>query len=132
MQPFIALASLAVAGYSYASPTPAGNYVPGQCTMHVTQYQKNENGVGGAYQFDVRIMDAIGALVGGVNRLSVIDFASASVSSELPYQVVISVGSVDSDEVRFAYAGAAFSSSSGCSTGGYEDGNRDMDCGFPC
>ncbi|TRX98102.1 hypothetical protein FHL15_000747 [Xylaria flabelliformis] len=134
MQTYIATISLALAGFSYGSPTSVSNrrFVSGGCNVHVTQWQKNENGVGGAYQFDVRVTDAIGAIIGGANRLTIGDFTSADVASQLPYLVVISAGAVDEDPVQFAYAGSQFSSSHGCSTGGYEDGNRDMDCGFTC
>ncbi len=134
MQTYIAIISLTLAGFSYGSPTSVSNqrFVSGGCNVHVTQWQKNENGVGGAYQFDVRITDAIGAIIGGANRLTIEDFKSADVASDLPYFVVISAGAVDGDPVQFAYAGRQFSSSQGCSTGGYEDGNRDMDCGFTC
>ncbi|KAI1123375.1 hypothetical protein F5Y10DRAFT_251978 [Nemania abortiva] len=135
MQNHIAIISLALASFSYGSPTSVSNpeFVPGVCSIHVTQWQKNENGVGGAYQFDVRVMDAVGAIVGGTNRLTIEDFKSADVTtSGLPYTIVITVGAVDSDPVQFAYAGYQFSSSRGCSTGGYGDGNREMDCTFNC
>ncbi|KAI0490396.1 hypothetical protein F4859DRAFT_508196 [Xylaria cf. heliscus] len=134
MQPYIAIASLALAGLSYGSPTSPNNrrFVSGNCGIHVTQWQRGENGVGDAYEFDVRIVDAIGAIIGGTNRLAIDNFSSASLASELPYVLVISAGSTDSDPVEFAYAGYHFSSSNGCGTGGYGDGNRDMDCGFPC
>ncbi|KAH8157824.1 hypothetical protein CIB48_g10430 [Xylaria polymorpha] len=134
MQTYIAIISLTLAGFSYGSPASVSKraFAPGACGIHVTQWQKNENKVGGAYLFDVIIKDAIGAIVGGQNSLAIGDFNSGSVPSELPYVVVISTGSVDSDPVQFAYAGSHFSSSAGCSTGGYEGGNREMDCGFTC
>ncbi|KAI0438473.1 hypothetical protein F4803DRAFT_97989 [Xylaria telfairii] len=133
MQTSIALISLALAGFSYGSPTAASKrYVSGSCSMHVTQWQKNENGVGGSYEFDIVIKDAIGAIIGGVNRLAIENFSSEGVTSELPYVLVVSTGGVDSDPVQFAYAGGHFSTSDGCSTGGYDSGRRQMDCGFHC
>ncbi|KAI0970409.1 hypothetical protein F4678DRAFT_138725 [Xylaria arbuscula] len=135
MQTYLAILSLTLAGLSSGSPTSVNNrrFSSGSCGIHVTQYQKNENGVGGAYKFDVRIVDAIGAIIGGVSGLAIEDFSSGDVTSQLPDVLVISTGTADNDAVRLDYAGSHFSSSSQeCSTGGYEDGNRDMDCGFPC
>lgn len=110
-------------------------YVTGQCGVHITQYQKNE-GPGGdtsKYRFDVTIKDAAGGVIGGVQLAGIEDNGSLAVSSELPYQFIVGVGRVDEDPVSFAYAGQSFSSSSGqCGFGGYEDGNRDGDCGFSC
>ncbi|KAI0425680.1 hypothetical protein F5Y09DRAFT_346454 [Xylaria sp. FL1042] len=114
MQTYIAIISLALAGISHGSPA------------------SNEDGAGSAYQFDVRVVDAVGAIIGGVSKLAVQDFKSADVTSDLPNTVVVSVGAVDDDPVEFAYAGYQFSSSAGCSTGGYDGGNREMDCGFAC
>ena len=144
------LASLALTATAAPSPnanTNAGpgaraaaaaiekRYVTGQCGVHITQYQKNE-GPGGdtsKYRFDVTIKDAAGGVIGGVQTATIDDGGSLAVSSELPYQFIVSVGNVDEDSVSFAYAGQSFSSSSGqCGFGGYEDGNRDGDCGFSC
>jgi len=55
------------------------------------------------------------------------------VFSELPLVLVATAGSVDNDPVKFAYGGQSWDSSSGqCSTGGYDSGSRQMDCGFTC
>ena len=86
----------------------------------------------GDYKFTVTIQDAVGAIIGGASDLAIPDFQSVSVSSELPAQLVLTVGSVDADPVQFAYNGFTFSSSNGCSTGAYDSGSRNMDCGFPC
>ncbi|KAJ8127567.1 hypothetical protein O1611_g6067 [Lasiodiplodia mahajangana] len=129
MQFTFAIIAAALAGLSVASPVASNErrYVPGACGVHVTQWQKNENGVGGAYQYDVNIKDAVGASVGGASRLAIGDYQSSTVFSQLPYGLVITSGAVDSDPVSFAYAGYLFSSSSGCSTGGYENGNRESE-----
>ena len=130
-----AFIAAALAGLSTASPTaPAAEkrYVGGQCGIHVVQYQKNENGVGGQYQFDVQIKDGVGAILGGVRGKAVADRSSIGITSQLPKVLILTAGSVDSDPVSFAYNGQTWSSSSGCSTGRYDSGNRDMDCGFTC
>ena len=129
---FIAITSVLV-GLSTAAPAhEARDFVPGRCGIHVTQFQKNENGVGADYQFDVVVKDGVGNGVGGVSRLAVPDFQTRSFASGLAGNIDITVGAVDADPVKFVYNGFTFSSSNGCATGGYEDGNREMDCGFAC
>ncbi|XXG99308.1 hypothetical protein Hte_005645 [Hypoxylon texense] len=132
MQFTTALLAAALAGLSLAVPAAEKRYVAGQCGIHVTQYQKNEGGVGSEYQFTVQIKDAVGAILGGVNGQAVADHSTFSIDSELPATLDLTAGAVDSDPVTFGYNGQAFSSSDGCSTGGYENGNREMDCGFAC
>ncbi|OTB07668.1 hypothetical protein M426DRAFT_317969 [Hypoxylon sp. CI-4A] len=133
MQFTVALALTAFAGLSLAAPALENRqFTSGQCGIHVVQYQKNENGVGENYKFDISIVDAQGTGIGQVLAQEIPDFQSASIPSQLPYTITVTAGSVDDDPVNFAYAGYAFSSSSGCSTGGYQNGNRDMDCGFSC
>ncbi|KAK7753698.1 hypothetical protein SLS62_004321 [Diatrype stigma] len=128
--------TMTMAGLSAAAPaTLEERFASGACGIHVNQWQKNENGVGGQYQFEVVIRDALSNIVGGTSkgdRLSIADLSSASLPSALPYQLVISVGAVDSDPVQFSYAGQTWSSSRGCSTGAYDSGKRQMDCGFTC
>ncbi|KAI0121951.1 hypothetical protein F4814DRAFT_445902 [Daldinia grandis] len=126
------LSIAAFAGLSIAAPAQEKRYIGGQCGVHVVQYQKNENGVGADYKFDIRIVDAGSTTIGLDNGHTIPDFQSASISSELPYQLIVTVGSADADAVQFAYAGYTFSSSTGCSTGKYDSGNREMDCGFAC
>ncbi|RYP14010.1 hypothetical protein DL765_006613 [Monosporascus sp. GIB2] len=77
-------------------------------------------------------MDAVGAIISGTRDQAIVDFQSTSIFSELPYSLVITVGSVYDDLVQLAYAGYTFSSSTRCSSGDYEDGNRETDCGFGC
>ncbi|KAF2971664.1 hypothetical protein GQX73_g1882 [Xylaria multiplex] len=130
----IAIISTAFLGLTTASPVSSNNrrYVAGTCGIHVTQYQKNENGVGGDYQYDIQIKDGVGAIIGGANHLPIPDLQSATVDSELPFGLVVTSGAFDSDPVGFAYAGYIFSSSNGCSAGDYDNGARQMDCGFGC
>ena len=129
----ITITSAVLAGLSTAAPAnSAGDFVPGRCGIHVTQWQKNENGVGADYQFDVVVNDGVGNGVGGVSRLAVPDFETRSFTSGLNGDISITAGAVDADSVKFVYEGFTFSSANGCATGGYEDGNREMDCGFAC
>ncbi|KAI1082626.1 hypothetical protein F5B20DRAFT_578296 [Whalleya microplaca] len=124
--------AIATAGLALGAPALEERFTSGQCGLHVTQYQKNEDGNGGQYSFTVQVKDAIGAIIGGVDHVAVADYSSLSIASQLPSVVVLSAGAADSDPVTFAYNGQTFSSSSGCSTGGYDSGSRQMDCGFSC
>jgi len=127
MQSFTVLASIALALASSA----LGEFTGGNCGVHITQWQKNENGVGGDYQYDVRLYDAVQVAEGGANRLAVADFACGGVDSALPLVFEVCSGSVDSDPITFHYGGDTFDSHS-CSVGGYDSGKRQMDCGFAC
>lgn len=125
----------ALFGLSHAAPSPSpddNDYIPGNCGVHVTQWQKNENGVEGDYQFDFKIADGGGNTAGQRTGVAIPDYQSTSVPSFLPYLLTVGVGAVDSDPLQFAYAGQKFSSSDGCSTGKYDGGKREMDCGFGC
>lgn len=105
----------------------------GQCGVHVTQWQKNQNGVGGDYQYDVRIYDSLGRTVGGDDRVAIPDLGSHNFPLDgQSTPLVITSGTVDSDPISFTYGGDQWLSSSRCSVGAYDSGNRDMDCGFGC
>ncbi|QIW96682.1 hypothetical protein AMS68_002200 [Peltaster fructicola] len=110
-------------------------YKPGWCGLHFVQYQKNE-GPGPArndYRFTITIKDAAGAVVGGTGNLPMPIYQSSNLPGALPYSLVMTPGNVDSDPLRFAYAGQSWSSSDGtCSVGIYDRGSRQGDCGFTC
>ncbi|KAJ2978490.1 hypothetical protein NUW58_g7476 [Xylaria curta] len=128
MQLITVIIATTLAGLSAASPAVLDTrYVPGSCGVHVTQWQKNENGVGADYQFDVYIKDAIGTQIGGASRLAIPTYVTKDVSSDLPNPLRITAGAVDGDPVQFEYNGYHFSSSAGCSTGKYDGGNRDSE-----
>ncbi|KAI0526191.1 hypothetical protein F5B22DRAFT_641336 [Xylaria bambusicola] len=129
----LVIISLLLARFATSSPTSVNTrgFTPGRCNLHVTQWYKNKNEVGNAYQFDVCITDTNGTTVGRVIRLPIEDFQSSAITSELPYTVIIGTGVVDTDPVQFAYAGYGFSTSRGCSSvPGAE--NRTIECGFNC
>lgn len=51
----------------------------------------------------------------------------------LQYSVFVIAGQVDSDPVSFRFGPDSWDSNAGlCSVGGYENGQREMDCGFAC
>lgn len=135
-----ALIAMAIATLTptLAAPTaeanqPAKRYVSGWCGLHITQHQKNENGVGGDYTFDVRIKDSIQAEIGGTNGLAIPSLQTRSLASELPYTLDITAGSLDVDPITFGYAGQRWDTGSGqCDLGPYVAGSRQGDCGFSC
>ena len=109
-------------------------YVSGSCGVHITQYQKNEcPGPSTAeYRLTITLKDGVGAVQGGVDQTPVADFTPLNVDSGLPAVFIATVGAVDSDPIKMAFNGQVWDSSSQCSVGGYDNGNRNMDCGFRC
>lgn len=97
----------------------------------MTQHQK-PNPATDQYTFDITVKDAVGAVIGG--SAGQVGFPGQAISqfSQLPYVLLVTAGGVDQDPVSFAYAGAHWDSYNGCSTGGYDSGSRQMDCGFAC
>ena len=130
---------------AFARPQPADSsthlakrYAPGWCGVHVTQYQKNKgasNSPSGnsEYRLDVALKDALQDAVGGVTLLSLPGGTFSDIDSQLPNAFGVEVGAIDTEPVRFQYAGQAWDSNSAqCSVGGYDSGSRQMDCGFTC
>ena len=141
-------ALLSVATFSlgtFARPQPADSsthlpkrYASGWCGVHVTQFQKNEgpsgsDGSNAEYRLDVTLYDALQDAVGGVTLLSLPGGTFSGIDSQLPDVFEVEVGANDAEPVEFQYAGQAWSSNDAqCSVGGYDDGSRNMDCGFNC
>ena len=121
---------------TFAHPTAeklAPRLVGGWCGLHITQHQKNEDGVGGDYQYDLRIYDAIQEEIGGVNALDIPNLQTRGVDSQLPYVIEITSGEIDPDPIAFAYGGQSWTTDAGqCSIGSYNNGARQGDCGFTC
>ncbi|KAF2679415.1 hypothetical protein K458DRAFT_314286, partial [Lentithecium fluviatile CBS 122367] len=94
-------------------PVNEKGYAPGWCGVHVKQYQKPKPSKD-QYAFEVTINDAN--------------------EGKLPYKVDIYTGAIDTDPVRFAYAGQTWDSNnqSRCSVEAYDNNVRQMDCGFTC
>ena len=113
-------------------------YVTGWCGLHVTQYQKNEGPAGSdggtsEYRLDLTIFDAVQDPIGGVSKLSVPGGVFTGIDSQLPDVLEVLVGGADAQPVRFQYNGQAWTSADGqCSTGDYDSGSRNIDCGFNC
>ena len=110
--------------------------------MHVVQYQRNENGIGADYAFDVLIYDADKKPIGQVSKASIDGTTKTlNVNSNLPYVLVITADGGDADPVKFAYGGQNWDSKDSAvhqsnlgtkADDGYKDGNREGDMGFTC
>jgi len=117
---------------------PNLGYVPGQCGVHVIQYQIPE-GPNNYYSIEAVIKDANGnPIFGDLPRTTASN--PISISSFLPYQLIVtavlpgSVPDTDAEPLQFAYGGDFWNSgdTTRCSVGNYDSGARNMDCGFAC
>lgn len=118
-----------------AISSPLGKrYQSGWCGVHVKQYQKNEAD-NSEYILDVTLYDALQDQVGAVTGLSAPGGSYQDIDSKLPYVFEVEVGANDQQPVMFMYSGQAWSShdKGQCKkVGGFQNGNRDMNCGFNC
>ena len=131
----------AIFGISNYKPVTASSYKPGWCTMHVVQWQRNEDGVGADYDFDVLIYDDAKTQIGQVVKAPIDSVTKAlSVTSLLPLTVVVTAKGADPDPVGFAYGDQSWDSKDGSHQSnfgsgpkdGYENGKREDDMGFTC
>lgn len=112
------------------------SFASGWCTMHVVQYQRNENGIGADYQFDVLIYDANKTPIGQIQKQAVDpNTKTLNVNSNLPYVMVLTASGGDGDAVLFAYGGQNWGSNDQehhSNFGPYDSGSRQGDTGFTC
>lgn len=109
----------------------------GRCGIHVTQHQVPK-GPNNHYSLEVQIKDNDGNLIGHLDKTD--SDNSVGVDSKLPLVMVVStvpLGSVentDAQPVQFRYWADAWDSDNNqrCSSGGYDQDKREMDCGFSC
>lgn len=110
-------------------------YAPGWCTMHITQFQRNEDGIGANFAFSVLMYDAKGTAIGQVTQQPVDSTSRAlDMDSNLPYVLVINTGGADTSPLNFMYAGETWTDGDAthCKFGDYSGGSRQGDCGFTC
>jgi len=131
----------ALFGISNYVPVTATKFKPGWCTMHVVQWQRNEDGVGNDFAFDVLIFDDAKTQIGQAVKAPIDPVTKAlSVDSVLPNVVVVTANGDDAAPVQFAYGAqswlsneASHQSTLGSSpNNGYENGKRVGDIGFTC
>lgn len=136
---FVNTYSKAAAAAPTTAPTP--NYATGVCGMHITQYQRNEKDSNPTndYQLEVNVKDAKGAEAANLPKMSAPQDKPLTMNG-LKTPMTIRLGGYKDDKAKgedsviyFAYDGQNFDTESlKCHKGGYEDGNRDMDCNFNC
>lgn len=86
------------------------------------------------FTLDVSIVDASKAPIGGTE--STADAPKGEevvITTKLADGFKVTAGDLDDAPLVFTVGGATFDSNSAqCSVGSYDNGKRDMDCGFPC
>ncbi|KAF2687029.1 hypothetical protein K458DRAFT_295702, partial [Lentithecium fluviatile CBS 122367] len=118
------------AGLDSNGPVNDRGYRPGWCGVHVTQYQKPDPSKD-QYSLDAIIKDANENRIGGTDARG---GPALSLGGKLPMTVEVRTGGVDADPVSFGYGGDSWNSNDKgrCSIGAYDNGKREMDCGFTC
>ncbi|KAL8859796.1 MAG: hypothetical protein Q9178_003628 [Gyalolechia marmorata] len=119
----------------WEKPKYAPSYAKGQCGVHITHYQipKGDD----KYYLEAQLKDAYGFQIGHLDKTDATE--PVDVFSALPSVLVITAAKPGSSEdpdsapLQFAYGADSWSSDDErCKFGGYEDGNREGDCGFAC
>ena len=130
-------------------PTPPAppTFAPGWCGMHVIQYQKNEDSGPNAnspeYMIDVSIFDANQQpiqiydcnLCGTTDRTIALNGAPNDIKTDLPVDMIITLGAVDDDAILFQYGNQNWGSNDQehySNWGAYDNGKREGDTGFSC
>lgn len=109
----------------------------GWCGVHITQYQKNE-GPGfntENYRFTVLLYDGAQTFIGERELLSIPSGTTEHIYTKpLQYTLALTAPNVDDDPINLAYAGDFWNiyDAGRCSTGVYDEGKREIDCGFTC
>jgi hypothetical protein len=119
-------------GLDSDKPVNDRGFAPGWCGVHVTQYQKPDPSKD-QYSLEAKVIDAnqneIGSSGGKQGAKLVFD-------SKLRLPFVVSSGAVDADPLYFEYDNVKWDSKDTathhCSVGSYDNGKREMDCGFTC
>lgn len=118
------------------APVIQYGYVPGTCSIHVVQYQKDEKNLNplSDYQLEVTVYDGAKNTIGDIAKESS-EEPLLIVNSELPYNIIVATGAVDEDAVCFWYSDQWWCSNDQahhCDFGPYNDGLRTGDCDFSC
>lgn len=112
------------------------NYARGRCNVHLRQYEKNKNGNGDDFAFDIQVHDQQGQLIGNWSRWVCLNpGVQYSLESRLKPNLMFTCNVEKDDSVAFEYNNRIWSSAdSMCSVGKYDghSKHRDMDCWFEC
>jgi len=130
---WLVLTDKLVRSHDQRLPTPRDPVGPdGQCGFHVVQYQKPDPSRD-PYRFTLIVKGPYGEELGRVDKAEGRPGTPIKVKSKLPDAIEIIAGNIDDDPITFSYRGQQWNTNDNrCSTGGYEDGDREVDCGFTC
>lgn len=111
-------------------PTNAKDFAPGWCGVHVTQYQKPDPSKDN-YSLEAKVFDANQNEIGNSGGKH---GATLNFGSKLPFPFLIWSKNIDEDPLDFEYESVKWASNDQprCSVGAYDNGKREMDCGFTC
>jgi len=99
-----------------------------RCGVHISQ----NTSVPLVFGLNVMVKDSNGEVIGNDSQY-VFPLNGFDLASELPYKVVVTPGLKETDPIVLEYAGFSTPTvAPACSVGGYDNGVRQMDCGFPC
>ena len=126
-------------GFVSNSAVHQSTFAPGWCTLHMIQYQKNQADIGNAYAFSLVLKDNDKKIIGQITKQPLEGTAPGvlNMPSNLPYMLVLKTRDADDDWVQFEYSADRWNTNpedygGRCTSGGFENGNRESDCGFQC
>ncbi|KAH8802293.1 hypothetical protein DL96DRAFT_765216 [Flagelloscypha sp. PMI_526] len=114
-------------------PGPAAGFASGFCGMHITQFQKPDVSKDN-FKLDIKLFDAVQTPIGDSGgQKDAPANVGVDVTSKLPNVMTVTAQNTDNDPLKFSIGGQTFDSNAGqCSVGKYDNGKREMDCGFTC
>jgi hypothetical protein len=119
-------------GLDSNKPDNSLGYAPGWCGVHVTHYQKPDPAKD-QYALEAKVFDANQNEIGSSNGKQ---GAKLIFGSRLPVPFIVNSRAVDADPLDFEYDNVKWDSDDKathfCSVGAYDNGKREMDCGFTC
>ncbi|KAH8833184.1 hypothetical protein DL96DRAFT_1585129 [Flagelloscypha sp. PMI_526] len=132
----LVFATMALAAPLDRRVRPGGDIsvTPGNCGVHVTQFQK-PNPATDNYKLDIRMFDGAQKLIGVSNGQENAPSGQGVVVTNFfqSSDLTVTAQNVDDDPLLFSFQAQNFDSNSGqCSVGAYDSGKREMDCGFSC
>ncbi|KAL9589540.1 MAG: hypothetical protein Q9203_001676 [Teloschistes exilis] len=113
-----------------------GAFKPGQCKVHLEQFQRHEKNLNPLdyFQLAISIMDNSNIQVGGATK-QLAKRPLQITNSALPYDFIVVPGPGDNDPLELWYSDQYWKSDSidhGCKMGDYDKGSRKGDCHFDC
>ncbi|KAL8826426.1 MAG: hypothetical protein Q9170_007407 [Blastenia crenularia] len=138
--PIGAVPGLSSYANTYSKPVPAAataapDYASGVCGMKITQYQRNEKTKNPTndYQLEISVKDSTGKLAASLPKEACPSGKPVVMHGLKGGDFTVTVGMGDTDVLKFNYNGQDFDTKSlKCGIGGYEKGDREMNCNINC